>query len=148
MKEIVVIKPGVNPMKNVVDCIPCLVRQASEAVAFCVTDGGRRADIMRRVLSELGRAEWNAVPPAVAQMLHRQIRKETGIADPYRSMKESANRIAVELLPCLKNAAGMEEEPGTAMVRVAVAGNLIDAGSKTGLSEAEIRTELCRACQG
>jgi uncharacterized protein with ATP-grasp and redox domains len=135
-------------MKKIVDCIPCLVRQASEAIAFCVTDGARRADIMRHVLSELARVEWAAVPPATAQALHRQIRKETGTADPYRSMKESANRIALELLPCLKNAARMEEVPGTAMVRVAVAGNLLDAGSKTGLSEADIRTALCRACRG
>lgn len=135
-------------MKNVVDCIPCFVRQASEAVAFCVSDEARRTEIMRRVLTELVRPDWTRAAPATAQVIHRVIRQETGDTDPYRTMKGQMNRLALELLPCLRNAARMEEEPGTAIVRLAVAGNLFDAGSKTGLSEAELRTALCRACQG
>jgi len=135
-------------MKTVVDCIPCFVRQASEAIALCVSDDARRAEVMRRVLSELARIEWTGSPSRTAQLFHRTIRRETGTADPYRSMKARMNQVAVELLPCLRKDAGMEEEPFTAMVRLAVAGNLMDAGSKTGLSDAELRTALCRACRG
>lgn len=135
-------------MKTVVDCIPCFVRQASEAIALCVSDEAGRVEVMRRALSELASGEWTGTPAKTAQILHRTIRRETGVADPYRSMKDRMNQVAAELLPCLRKNAGMEEEPFTAMVRVAVAGNLMDAGSKTGLSDAEIRTALCQACRG
>lgn len=135
-------------MKTVVDCIPCFVRQAVEAAAFCVSDDVRRAAIVRRVLSELARAEWAGAAPAMAQLIHRAIRQETGDADPYRTMKMRMNRLALELLPGLQNAVRLEEDPFAAVVRVAAAGNLLDAGAKTGLSEADIRTALCRACRG
>jgi uncharacterized protein with ATP-grasp and redox domains len=103
---------------------------------------------MRHVLSALARLDWTGVPPSVAQLLHRTIRERTGDADPYRSMKEDMNRLALQLLPCLQNEARLQEDPGAAMLRLAVAGNLIDAGAKTGLKENDIRTMMCRTCQG
>ncbi len=135
-------------MNTGIDCIPCFVRQAAEAVGFCVADESRRAVVMRHILSELARLDWSGVPPATAQILHRMIRKETGNTDPYRSMKENMNRLALKLLPFLQNEARMQEDPGAAVLRLAVAGNLIDAGAKTGLKENDIRTMMCQTCQG
>jgi uncharacterized protein with ATP-grasp and redox domains len=135
-------------MNTSLDCIPCFVRQAAEAVGLSVADESRRADIMRSVLSQLAGSDWNGSPTVVAQRLHRGIRKETGDPDPYGAFKARMNRLALELLPCLRQAARLEEQPGTAMVRVALAGSLINAGAKRGLSEMDVRTAVCRACRG
>jgi uncharacterized protein with ATP-grasp and redox domains len=134
-------------MNTALDCIPCFVRQAAEAVAFCVPDEARRAPIMRRLLAEIAGANWHASPAEVAQHLHRSIRRETGDPDPYRSLKTRMNGLALEMFPAFRQQALSEEDPQMAIVRMALAGNLIDAGAKTGLTEKDVRTALCRACR-
>lgn len=135
-------------MKTNLDCIPCLVRQAAEAVRLSVADESRQADIMRSLLPQLMGSDWTRSPTVVAQHLHRYIRKETGNSDPYRAYKERMNRLALELLPCLQREVRVEEFPQTALVRLALAGNLIGGDPAAGMSEMEIRTALCRACRG
>lgn len=134
-------------MITAIDCIPCLVRQTVEALGFCVPDKSRQTNIMRELLTDLANADWAVTPATLAQRLHRKIRKETGSSDPYRSLKERMNRLALELLPFFMREALIEEDPRAAIVRMALAGNLIDAGAKTGLSETNIRDELSEACK-
>jgi uncharacterized protein with ATP-grasp and redox domains len=132
-------------MTTTLDCVSCFVRQAVEATGFCVPDETARAVIVRRLLSNLAAADWNTTPVAVAQQLHRDIRLATGDADPYRALKERMNALALELLPCMRQSVRFEEDPRMAVVRMAVAGNLIDCGAKTGLSEGGVRNALCQA---
>ncbi|MFO7534113.1 MAG: ARMT1-like domain-containing protein [Kiritimatiellia bacterium] len=134
-------------MKTALDCIPCFVRQASEAVGYCVPDEHHREHIMRCLLSEIAGEEWHASPAEVAQRLHRLIRRETGNPDPYRPLKDRMNRLALEMFPAFRQQALSEEDPQMAIARMALAGNLIDAGAKTGLTEKDVRTALCRACR-
>jgi damage-control phosphatase, subfamily I len=134
-------------MNTVIDCIPCFARQAAEALSYCVTEEARRAEIMRRLLADLSACNWNAAPPIVAQRLNKRIREESGEPDPYKDLKARMNSMAREMLPCLRQAAHLEEDPHMAIVRVAIAGNLIDAGAKTQLGEAETRNAICRICQ-
>jgi len=134
-------------MNTALDCIPCFVRQATEAVSLCVPDVSRRTEIMRCILSDIAAADWNVSPAAVARDIQRRIRHETGNPDPYCSFKQNMNRLALEMLSCLRREARLDEDPQMAIVRMALAGNLIDAGAKTGLTEMEARSALCRACR-
>lgn len=127
------------------NCLPCFVRQAVEAVGFCVPDEAQRIDIIRQLLAELAEADWNAPPVAIAQRLHRRIREATGVADPYRLLKERTNQLALTLLPEMLLATQRDEDPRQAIVRLAVAGNLIDAGAKSGIAETDIREALEQA---
>jgi len=112
------------------ECIPCFVRQAEEAVAFATKDLVRREKILRQILHALADADWVASPPAIAQRLHRIIRKETGEPDPYRAVKDRMNGLALEALTCCANSIAAAADPREAAVRVAVAGNLLDSGAK------------------
>ena len=132
-------------MTTTLECLPCFVRQAIEAVGFCVPDEKRRIEIIRRLLSELADADWCLSPVAIVQRLHRSIRQVTGENDPYRLLKERMNRLALSLLPEMLLAARLEENPRMAIVRLAVAGNLIDAGAKSGITETDIAEALRRA---
>lgn len=129
------------------NCLPCFVRLAVEAVGFCVQDEARRIEIIRHLLIELAEADWDAPPVAIAQRLHRSIRKATGETDPYRLLKERTNQLALCLLPDMLQAAQREEDPRQAIVQLAVAGNLIDAGAKSGIAETNIREALRQANQ-
>lgn len=135
-------------MKTAFDCIPCFVRQAAEAVSFCVSDQSRRLEIMRCLLAEIAGANLHATPVEVSQHLHRFIRRETGNPDPYRSLKDRMNRLALDLFPAFHQEAKTDKDPQMALIRMALAGNLIDAGAKTGLlADGDVRSALCKACQ-
>ena len=117
-------------MQTSKECIPCFVRQAEEAVSMATTDGELRKTILHRILHGLAEADWAESPPAIAGRLHRIIRKATGKSDPYLAVKRRMNRLALAALPsCAENIA-TAEDPLEAVVRVAVAGNLLDSGAR------------------
>ena len=121
-------------MKTALECIPCFVRQAAEAVEMCATDAARSERILRRLLREIADADWAAMPVAIAQRVQRIVREETGQADPYRALKDRMNRIALGLLPSLTDLARRHRNPREAVTRLAIAGDLLDAGSKSRLA--------------
>lgn len=117
-------------MQTTFECLSCFVRQAAEAVELGVEDPEQRERILRRVLHGLADADWSGSPPEVSQRLHRIIRAQTGEPDPYRSMKDRMNQLALAALrSCNQLIAGAPDRQEAA-VRIAVAGNLLDAGAK------------------
>ena len=113
-------------------------------MALCGVDEARGADIMRRLLRELAGADWNVAPVALAQHLHRRIREAVQRPDPYLSVKDRMNSLAMELLPALRRQAAAQPDPAEAVVRIAIAGNLLDSGAKTSLTDAEVRAAMDR----
>ena len=129
-------------MNTAFECIPCFVRQAAEAVGLCMPDITRRERLMRRLLNEIANADWNVMPVLIAQRVQRIIRSETGQKDPYRVIKDSMNRMALDLLPALAEAARRRPDPREAFVRLAIAGNILDSGAKTGISAEKLPKHL------
>lgn len=129
-------------MKMSIDCIPCITRQAAEAVEMVGSDIGGRERLLRRLLRDLAESDWNQMPVAIAQRIQRTVRARTGHADPYRALKDRMNRIALELRPALSAAARQTPDPRAAAVRLAIAGNLLDAGSKVRLAPEELEMKL------
>jgi len=106
------------------------VRQAEEAIALSTKEPRVRESILRKVLHTLANIDWENSPPAIAQLLHQIIRKETGNPDPYRAIKERMNRLALEALPYCQELIALSTDRFEAAVRIAVAGNLLDSGAK------------------
>jgi uncharacterized protein with ATP-grasp and redox domains len=129
-------------MKTAIECIPCCVRQAAEAVEMSGIDSRRKGQLLKRLLHEIADADWEAMPVAIAQRVQRLVRKETGQADPYRPLKDRMNRIALDLLPPLADLARRHPRPREAVTRLAIAGNLLDAGSKTRLAPEDLAERL------
>lgn len=112
------------------ECIPCFVRQAEEALLLSTKNPAQREKVLRQLLHTLAEADWTDSPPTIAQRLHRIIRKETGKSDPYRAVKDQMNTLALESLPSCRERIATAADPLEAVVRVAVAGNLLDSGAK------------------
>lgn len=125
-------------MKTEMECIPCFVRQAAEAVTLYVDDPARCETILRRLLHEIAGADWSGSPPVMGQRIHRIIRQDLGCRDPYRSVKERMNRMAEELLPSLCAAMANQPNQREAVVRLAIGGNLLDAGAKTQIAAEDL----------
>ncbi len=129
-------------MKTVDECIPCFARQALEAVSLAEPEPARRILLLRQLLIEIGNADWNTAPPVLGARMHRAIRAAVGHRDPYRPMKEHMNRVAAQLLPAMQQFVRQHPDPREAAVRVAIAGNLLDAGAKTGIGADELEAHM------
>jgi uncharacterized protein with ATP-grasp and redox domains len=82
------------------------------------------------------------MPVSIAQRIQRLVRDETGRADPYRRLKDRMNRMALDLLPAMADVSRRHRDPREAVVRLAIAGNLLDAGSKTRLAPEDLQAHL------
>ncbi len=107
-------------MKTEIECVPCFVRQAAEAVAFTAEDSARGETLLRKLLREIADAEWQGSPPVMGQRIHRIIRRELACADPYCELKDRMNRAAARLLPGLRETMRAQPDPREAAVRMVV----------------------------
>jgi hypothetical protein len=124
------------------DCIPCFTRQAAEAVAMTGLEPPDQERLLRRLLRDLADSDWAVMPVSIAQRLQRLVREASDNPDPYRALKDRMNRTALDLLPGLTEAARRQPDPREAVVRLAIAGNLLDAGSKTRLTPEDMSKRL------
>lgn len=129
-------------MKTHLACIPCLARQALDAVTEGVADPARREPLLRQLLRDLADDDWSGTPPAMAQRLQRSIREALGDSDPYRAIKDRMNRMARDLLPALRARIAAHPDPREAAVRVAIGGNLLDVGAKTQIAAEDLPAHL------
>lgn len=113
-------------MRTELECLPCFFRQISRTLAYAGVNGDRGRGIARRAGSIIENASFEQAPARVSTLLHRLIREETG-ADPYRLVKATYNRIALEKLPEIRRLASRTDRLAGS-VRAAIAGNVIDFG--------------------
>lgn len=129
-------------MKTVLDCIPCFVRQAADAVRMSASSEVEQTRLMRHVLQWIGEVDPSQTPPAVSQMIHRRLRSLLPTNDPYRASKDRHNDLASRLMPSIRRRIAESFDPLTMAVRYAITGNIIDLGAKNGVGVGEIYEEL------
>ena len=129
-------------MKLYIDCMPCFIRQALDAVKLITDDEIIREQVVRHVLMMAANLNMSQSPPAIGQQIHRLIRNLTGSEDPYRELKHRFNSLALQMSTELKSSIGSSEKPLESAVRLAIAGNIIDLGLKTSLTESDVEKIL------
>jgi uncharacterized protein with ATP-grasp and redox domains len=97
---------------------------------------------MRNALRLAGNMDLRQSPPAMAQKIHRIIRKLTANPDPYRQVKQRFNRLAMEMYPDLKERVETSADPFETAVRFAVAGNIIDFGVSAVLERIQVEKSI------
>jgi uncharacterized protein with ATP-grasp and redox domains len=115
-------------MKTYTECIPCFLRQALQASRFASDDPSVHERVLREVARAVSTMDMSKTPPEMGQLIHRVIRKETGIDDPYAVVKRRFNDLVLELYPRLKDKVAGADDPFETAVRLAIAGNIIDFG--------------------
>lgn len=132
-------------MKTSLDCIPCLIDQTLRISRMLSTSPDVHERIVRDILHVSSEADLNQSPPALAQQIHRQVKKITGIHDPYRREKEHENRLALKLLPEFRSRIKSASDPLITAARFAIAGNAIDLGIDGAMTGTDIRKDLQKA---
>jgi len=92
--------------------------------------------VLRAVLREAAEMDLRQSPPAMGRRIHAIVRELTGESDPYRSMKDSFNALALGLYPELRRCIETSDAPLDTAIRLAIAGNVIDAAVLTCLDKA------------
>jgi damage-control phosphatase, subfamily I len=129
-------------MKTSLECIPCFVRQAVDAVKMSVSSDDERQRLMRNVLQWLRELDMHQSPPAISQIINRRVREILATDDPYRAAKDSHNALAAALIPAIRRRIRESFDPLTMALRYAITGNIIDLGAKNGVGCGDIYAEL------
>jgi len=132
-------------MRTYFDCIPCFVRQALDSARLITDDEQIHEQVMRGVLRLASRMDLRQSPPAMAQKIHRMIRKLTGVQDPYLQTKNRFNQLALKMYPELREQVQASTDPFETAVRLAIAGNIIDLGVKSGLAESQVEETIAQS---
>lgn len=126
-------------MHTALECIPCFARQALEAARFVTDDADIHDRLLRDVLRATAEMDLSQCPPVLAREIHQALRRMTGVADPYRAVKDRFNRMALDMLPEMAAMVAKAADPFGLAVRLAIAGNVIDLGANGGITEEEAR---------
>ena len=132
-------------MQTFFDCIPCFVRQTLDSARAVSDDMDLHERMLRKTLQALSEMDLRESPPAMAQRIHRLIRAETGMADPYREIKDRCNRLALGLYDELQRRVNEAPDPLEVSLRLAIAGNIIDFGVRSEIADSEIHAAI-EAC--
>ena len=122
-------------MKTYYDCIPCLLRQAVDAARFASDDPKIHEAVLRHVLKTAADMDLQQTPPMMAQNIHRTIRRYCENTDPYLSVKQHFNEMALALYPDLKKRIIQSPDPVDTALRLAIAGNIIDFGARQDMAQ-------------
>jgi uncharacterized protein with ATP-grasp and redox domains len=114
------------------------VRQAYDACRMITDDETKIRSIMQTVLKKLSVSDMTDTPPKIGQYMHRIIREELQNPDPYRELKRLSTKKALELVPSALHMIQSAQDPFSAAVRFAIAGNILDFGIKTNWDEKRV----------
>lgn len=116
-------------MKTYFECIPCFFKQTIETCRMMGLTDDKTKTILDKLALQIPEIEMAASPPAMAQIIHRMIKQETGNPDPYKELKQKSNEIALGIYPDLKKIVKVSENRLLKAVEIAIAGNIIDYGA-------------------
>ena len=116
-------------MKTYLDCIPCFMSQALEAARMSSRDEEIHKKVLWKVMGHLQTISFNAPPPETSREVHHIIREITGSKDPYKKVKDQANKTAEKLYPTLKKMIEEADDPLLMAIKLAIVGNVIDFGT-------------------
>lgn len=127
------------------ECVPCLVRQAREAIAHSQVDTAAAFEVLQQALHLLSQLNLRLPPPVLAQRVHRLVRRLTRCEDPYVSVKARLNEQALRQYPVWHDLFHRDYPRMEAAARLAIIGNLMDVGAKTNLDPSGVKTAFERA---
>jgi hypothetical protein len=108
-------------------------------------DPAVQEQILREALHWASEMDMNQPAPVMGQRIHRQLRKTSGMKDPYRSIKDRQNRMALALLPELRAKIEIAADPLMMALRLAIAGNVIDLGVSGDVTEGDVYESVNQA---
>ncbi len=122
-------------MKTYIDCLPCFVRQVLDTAKRTGDDPALQKQLMKTAMLQLAELDYDKSPPEMAMEIHRTIRALTGGKDLYKEIKSWSNRTTMTMLENMHEKISNSPCKFETALRLAIAGNIIDFGAKSHVSE-------------
>lgn len=132
-------------MRTYLDCIPCFVRHSLDAVRIATDDERVHELVLREALRLAVEADFEKSPPATAQKMHRFIREAADVEDPYYQIKARFNEFALGMYAELAERVKSAPDPLADAVRLAIAGNIIDFGTNSAVSNDKVEDAIAQS---
>ena len=117
-------------MKTHLDCVPCFFKQALSAARLAGAGQNTQKRIVNRVCQALTKFSFDLCPSYMGRTIYKIVMKETKNQDPFYTVKQKSNKLALDLYPKLKEKVKTSKDGFFVAVELAVAGNIIDFGIK------------------
>jgi uncharacterized protein with ATP-grasp and redox domains len=127
-------------MRTSPDCIPCLIRLATETVKRATNNNDIINTVIERTVALTKTMDMDLPPPKMGQLIHRIVIEETGNTDPYLQIKKQCNEIALKIQPELREIIKKSSDRFLTAAKLAIAGNIIDFATPSEFS-AEIMSD-------
>ncbi len=132
-------------MKLYLECIPCYIRQALEAIRMVTDNKNVHEEILRESLIAASRFDSEKNGLLIHSEIQKIIKRVAPKGDPYKKVKEKFNNICLKLADELKIIIEDSTDSFDTSLRIALAGNIIDFGPKSNLNKESIRKEIEKA---
>lgn len=115
-------------MKTCIDCIPCFMDQALRVGRIATKDEAKIKELLNYVGCMIKDIPMESTPPEIGDIIYGEVRKITGVDDPFEQIKKENINEAQALYPELKEIVSKSENKLLTAIRIAIAGNVIDFG--------------------
>jgi len=117
-------------MNIYLDCIPCSVNNYLRLIKTGIVLDKLEEPVLRELLKFFSEVDYNQSPPALGQKMHRMLREFSKNPDPYGEIKRKYNRMMMDKYLDFKKIVEDSPDPFETAVRLAIAGNVMDFGSR------------------
>lgn len=131
-------------MKVTYECLPCLIRQSTEAARMVTNDVNLQQKIIKKILQEVSKLDFSETAPYLGRIIHKYIKEASNITDPYKKLKVKYNKVAEQICIDLNlyNLIHNSKSSIDTACRLAIAGNIIDFSVSGVLDELEVRDTI------
>jgi uncharacterized protein with ATP-grasp and redox domains len=129
-------------MKLHLECIPCYVRQALDAVRMVTDDKEIQEKVLRESLITASKFDTEDIGLMVQAKIQNIVKKVDTKNDPYKKVKKKFNNICLEMVDEIRSIIESSDDPFESSLRIALAGNIIDFGPKAALNRVIIKEAI------
>ncbi len=112
------------------ECIACIVGQSERVCDAIGADTFLKEKIVLHVSQASQNFDFSQTPPEVASDVYEDMAKLAKKEDLYKELKESATQKALSFIPSLHVSLDNSEDKLLALLKIAVAGNVIDLAAE------------------
>jgi uncharacterized protein with ATP-grasp and redox domains len=121
-------------MEPFLDCLPCTLRQALEACRMVTDRPELQEKIMKESIKILSDFTKYRSSPSMGGVVHKAVKRITGVNDPYRDIKRNDIAAAKKVYPLLESFLTKKQNELYWALKIAATGNIIDSAVNNNLN--------------
>ena len=112
------------------ECLSCIISQSERVSKAIGADEELSKKILLHVSLSSKEFDFSKTPPEVASDVYEDMAKMAGKSDLYKELKELSSKKAQKFIPSLKKTLQDSDDKLNTLLKIAVAGNVIDLASE------------------